>query len=231
MDSLKVYIVDTHDESFTENREALSRMLSPYRRAKLERFASAGTETAAARRANNYDLCLAAGLVTDIGLKAYGLNESDMKYGTAAGGKPIFINHPEIRFNISHAGHYAVAAFSDEYEPGIDIEDCRRISNRIIFGIFGEEERRLIMEAPDEATRMQMFGRIWTVREAFVKSTGLGLATPRDAYGTVMKNGRLAITQRVCEGEFGTRELSPIGDYCISVVAGKNINFERQARG
>ena len=231
MDALKVYIVDTHDESFAENREALSRMLSPYRRAKLERFVSGGPEGAAARRSNNYDLCLAAGLVTDIGLKDYGLREKDMKYGTAAGGKPIFLNHPEIRFNISHAGHYAVAAFSDEYEPGIDIEDCRRISNRIIFSIFGEEERKLIMEAPDEETRMRMFGRIWTVREAFVKATGLGLATPRDSYSTVMKDGRLAISQRVCEGDFGTRELSPIGDYCISVVAGKNIHFERQARG
>ena len=231
MDALKVYIVDTRDESFVENREALSRMLSPYRRAKLERFASGGTEAAAARRSNNYDLCLAAGLVTDIGLKDYGLREKDMKYGTASGGKPIFLNHPEIRFNISHAGHYAVAAFSDEYEPGIDIEDCRRISNRIIFSIFGEEERRLIMEAPDEEKRMRMFGRIWTVREAFVKATGLGLATPRDAYSTVMKEGRLAISQKVCDGDFGTRELSPIGDYCISVVAGKNIHFERQARG
>ena len=231
MDSLKVYIVDTHDRSFAENREALSAMLSPYRRAKLERFATAGTEAAASRRANNYDLCLAAGLVTDIGLKEYGLRERDMKYGTGPGGKPVFLNCPGIHFNIAHSGHYAVAAFSEEYEPGIDIEDCRRISNRVIYGFFGERERELIMAAPDEETKMLMFGRIWTVREAFVKSTGLGLSVPRDAYETVMKEGRLAISQRVCEGEFGTRELTPIGDYCISVVAGKNIHFERQARG
>ncbi len=232
MSSLKVYIVDTLDSSFADNREALSHSLSPYRTNKLARLAPRPEDRySSSRRASNYDLCLAAGLVTDIGLQTYGLRERDMKYGFTAKGKPVFINCPEIKFNISHAGHYAVAAFSDEFEPGIDIESSLRISSGIIYSFFSEGERNMILSAPDDVSKRLMFGRIWTVREAFMKATGLGLATPRDAYETIMKDGKLAIRQEVCDGEFGTYEMAPIDEYCISVVAGKNINFESQARG
>ena len=232
MSSLKVYIVDTFDKSFAENREALSHSLSPYRTAKLAKLApEPGENFTSSRRASNYDLCLAAGLVTDIGLKAYGLREKDMKYGFIAKGKPVFLDYPEIRFNISHAGHYAVAAFSEEFEPGIDIESSLRISNGIIYGFFTEGERELILSAPDEISKRMMFGRIWTVREAFMKATGLGISAPRDAYETVMKDGRLAIRQQIFDGEFGTYEMKPLDEYCISVVAGRLTNIESQARG
>ena len=232
MSSLKVYIVNTLDESFAQNREALAHSLSPYRTAKLERLAaSRAQDNLSRRRADNYELCLAAGLVTDIGLSAYGLREKDMKYGTAANGKPVFLNHPEIHFNISHAGHFAVAAFSDDYELGIDIESSLRISNRIIYSFFSEGERELILACPDDYSRRLMFGRIWTMHEAFVKSTGLGMAVPRNSYEAVTKDGRLAIRQDLCEGEFGAYEMNPIEDYCVSVVAARNINIESQARG
>lgn len=221
MGDLRVYFVDTMDRSFAENREALAASLSSYRTDKLERFAQSGDDMHVQHmKASNYDLCLAAGLVTDIGLKSYGLREKDMKYGFTGRGKPVFLNRPDIRFNISHSGHYAVAVFSQSYEPGIDIERCSRISNRIIYSFFSPHERELILSQPDEEAQRRMFGRIWTVREAFMKSTGMGLSTPRDEYETVMKNGKLAISQTCCEGDFGTCELMPIGDYCISVVAG-----------
>ena len=230
MSSLRVYIVDTLDKSFTDNREALASSLSAYRRNKLSRFSMTEADKDARHmKATNYDLCLAAGLVTDIGLNSYGLREKDMKYGVTAHGKPVFLNHPDIKFNISHSGHYAVAAFSEEFDPGIDIERCSRISNRIIYSFFSTGERELILSQPTEAAQSLMFGRIWTVREAFMKSTGLGFAAGREGYEAVLKDGRLAINQTLCDGEFGTYEMNPVGEYCISVVAGRNMNSAVQA--
>ncbi len=231
MGAVRVYMVNTLDKSFVENREALSRSLSAYRTEKLKKLENAEKRILRPGCASNYELCLAAGLVTDIGLKSYGLREKDMKYGFTGRGKPVFLNCPEIHFSVSHAGHYAVAAFSEEFDPGIDIESCSRISNRIIYNFFTEGERAMILSQPDEATRKLMFGRIWTVREAFMKATGLGMATPRDGYEAVMKEGRLAISQTCCEGEFGTFELTPVEDYCISIVAGRNVGTLGQARG
>ena len=232
MGAVKVYIVDTLDASFAENREALAHSLSQYRTEKLEKLAAAGENPDIRRlKANNYDLCLAAGLVTDIGLKNYGLREKDMKYGFTGRGKPVFLNCPELHFNISHSGHYAVAAFSEEFDPGIDIERCSRISNRIIYSFFSEGERQMILDRDTDEERKLMFGRIWTVREAFMKATGMGIAAPRDGYEAVMKEGRMAISQHCCEGEFGTFEMAPLDDYCISVVAGRLANAGALARG
>ena len=230
MGDLRVYIVDTMDASFAENREALVRSLSPYRAAKLEKFTGSADDAHAGQvKAANYNLCLAAGLVTDIGLKTYGLREKDMSYGFTGRGKPVFLNRPDIRFNISHSGQYAVAVFSQTYDPGIDIERCSRISNRIIYSFFTEGEREMILSQPDEDSRRRMFGRIWTIREAFMKATGMGMATPRDGFETVMKDGRLGIRQSCAEGEFGTCEIMPLGDYCISVVAGPVLAGQEQA--
>lgn len=233
MGAVRVYVVDTYDPSFADNREVLAASLSPYRTEKLQKLAEAeeSSGTVHRMRATNYDLCLAAGLVTDIGLNSYGLREKDMKYGFTGRGKPVFLNHPEIHFNVSHSGHYAVAAFSEEFDPGIDIERCSRISNRIIYNFFSEGERELILSGKTDDERKLMFGRIWTVREAFMKATGLGLGTPRDAYEAVMKDGHLAIQQTCCEGEFGTYELAPMGDYCVSVVAARLTAGGAVARG
>lgn len=220
MGAVRVYIVDTLDKSFVDNREVLAQSLSSYRTEKLKELAMVNDETNVRHlKATNYDLCLAAGLVTDIGLQSYGLREKDMKYGFVGRGKPVFLNRPEIHFNISHSGHYAVAAFSEEFDPGIDIERCSRISNRIIYSFFTEGERELILSRESEEEQRHMFGRIWTVREAFMKATGMGIATPRDGYEAVIKEGRLAVSQTCCDGEFGTFEMTPLGDYCISVVA------------
>ena len=83
MSSLKVYVVNTLDPSFADNREALAHSLSSYRTEKLEKLAALPETTGngfSRMRATNYDLSLAAGLVTDIGLQTYGLREKDMKY-------------------------------------------------------------------------------------------------------------------------------------------------------
>lgn len=230
MGALRVYIVDTLDKSFTENREALASSLSTFRRNKLSRFSMTEADKDARHmKATNYDLCLAAGLVTDIGLSTYGLREKDMKYGLNPHGKPVFLNHPDIKFNISHSGHFAVAAFSEEFDPGIDIERCSRISNRIIYSFFTEGERRLILSQQNELEQSRMFGRIWTVREAFMKATGLGLSAGREGYEAVLKDGRLAISQNLFDGEFGTYEMNPVGEYCISVVGARNVKTGVQA--
>lgn len=224
MGDIRVFIVDTKDPSFAGNREALLTNLSEYRIGKIQACSAnlrtnAADEALAARHEAVRDLCIAAGLVTEIGLGQYGLHEKDMQYGFVGRGKPVFLNHPEIHFNISHSGHYAVAAFSEKYDPGIDIEQCSRVSSRIIYGFFSESERELILSQPDEASRRLMFGRIWTVREAFVKAGGMGIAAPKDGYRAVLRDdGRLAIEQECFEGRFGTFELNPVGDYCISVV-------------
>lgn len=75
-----------------------------------------------------------------------------------AGGKPYFVNHPDIFFNLSHSHGAAVCVLHDK-PVGIDVEKLRPAPRRLAGGL------------EDEA-----FFRLWTAREASIKRRGLGVA-------------------------------------------------------
>lgn len=88
-------------------------------------------------------------------------------------GKPFFKEYPQICFNVSHAGHFAAAAFSDD-DVGIDIEKTRRMQMRVASRFFTDAEQDWICsqnEGQDKA-----FTRIWTRKESLIKATGHGLS-------------------------------------------------------
>ncbi|MCR5324643.1 MAG: 4'-phosphopantetheinyl transferase superfamily protein [Lachnospiraceae bacterium] len=56
-------------------------------------------------------LSAAAGIALDKGLRQFGLREKEVRFIADEHGKPCIDGHPEIIFNLSHSGEYAVAAF------------------------------------------------------------------------------------------------------------------------
>lgn len=78
-------------------------------------------------------------------------------------------------FNLSHAGDYVVCAISNQ-EIGIDIERMRdniKVLN-LAKRFFSEEEQQKILDSPEEK-RLEVFTKIWTVKESCFKYTGEGL--------------------------------------------------------
>lgn len=115
--------------------------------------------------------CIGAGI-----LEWYGLNclcQSQVPPETAVGenGKPYFLEFPVLQYNLSHAGDYVVAAFSDE-PVGIDIAERRVCKDSLIRRCLTETEMDWLkhQEQRDEA-----FCRLWAGKESFVKWTGHGL--------------------------------------------------------
>ena len=100
-------------------------------------------------------------------------SEFDYPMGTMANGKPVFIEHPKIHFNLSHAGNYVVCAIS-QCEVGVDIEGNRSVRPSIENRFFSEEECRWVQEADSEALHSERFFRLWTLKEAYSKLTGEG---------------------------------------------------------
>ena len=49
-------------------------------------------------------LCLAAGVLLDRGLQAYGLRENGVHIVPNQNGKPCLADHPTIHFSLSHSG-------------------------------------------------------------------------------------------------------------------------------
>jgi 4'-phosphopantetheinyl transferase len=91
-----------------------------------------------------------------------------------ANGKPAAVladNSRHIALSISHSKDLVACAMTNLGPIGIDVEYCepRRMFADIAASSFGEAECRVI--ANGGATT---FYKIWTLREAFAKATGLG---------------------------------------------------------
>ena len=120
-------------------------------------------------------LSLGAGILTDRGLAAFGYREKEMQYGLTANRKPVFLNAPELHFNVSHSGCMVMAAFSDRCVLGCDIEEMAENEPEIFRPYFDRLEYAEILKEETEADRLDTFYRLWTAKESFMKATGLGM--------------------------------------------------------
>ncbi len=89
-------------------------------------------------------------------------------------GKPYLKDFTDIYFNISHCQGLAVTAVS-AFENGVDAEDVRDYSERVVSRSFSKREKELLVNCEDKNT---MFFRMWTLKESFVKALGIGISYP-----------------------------------------------------
>ena len=116
-------------------------------------------------------LSLAAGYLLEQGLKELGVGENEIGYGPF--GKPYLKNVPGLHFSLSHSGHYAVCVF-DHRPVGVDIEQLRPVSGALLQKVCTEAECRFLnAQSPEKVP--EIFCRLWTAKESFMKLEGRGL--------------------------------------------------------
>ena len=83
----------------------------------------------------------------------------------------------KLRFNLSHCAGMVVCAFAYGREVGIDSEhvNARRRITSIAKRFFTPAESAALLSLPEEAHALT-FSRLWTLKEAYVKARGLGIA-------------------------------------------------------
>lgn len=92
-------------------------------------------------------------------------------------GKPYFRNWPDLYFNLSHSGQWAMCALSDA-PVGVDIEVVRpRRGNLPAYVFKGADYGRYLALGGDWSA----FYILWTEVESIVKYTGEGLKAYRRA--------------------------------------------------
>lgn len=144
--------------------DALYQKIAPWRRQKIEGLA----------RREDRILSLGAGLLLGHALT---LEEADPHQTPQYGehGKPYYPGLPSLHFSLSHCPGRVLCLLADR-EAGCDVESINRGDIRVAARYFAPEEYACILEAPDEAARLRMFCRFWTLRESLMKCTGLGFA-------------------------------------------------------
>lgn len=96
----------------------------------------------------------------------------------APGGKPRVRGATGPHFNLSHCEGLAACAVSPALETGIDIEPITRDPPLEIVGSQFTPEEECWLDSLSASERAAGFFRLWTLKEAFIKATGRGLAQP-----------------------------------------------------
>lgn len=113
-----------------------------------------------------------------------GQTPSSLKFSSNAYGKPSLDDcQINLQFNLSHSGDYIACAVTLDSPIGIDVETKQRKNNvmSIADHYFTGTELADILAQTGE-NRHSKFFEYWTLKEAYIKARGLGLAIPLDQF-------------------------------------------------
>ena len=151
-----------------------------------------------------------------------------------AGGKPALASasadEAGLIFNLSHSQRkvlLAVAMMPDaQVSLGVDIEWMRRQRrvSRIAGRYFAEDECSGLLSLP-EPQRLERFYTLWTLKEAYIKARGLGLALPLQQFafslgGSGLLTARFNPTLPNHSGHWRFWSLQTAPDYRIGLSIG-----------
>lgn len=88
-------------------------------------------------------------------------------------GKPVFKERTDLYFNISHTVNIVVVVMARK-PIGIDIDGNRNFSDRMIDKFYSKKEAQWVYG--NELRKSDRFFNIWTMKEAFSKMRGDGIA-------------------------------------------------------
>lgn len=124
-------------------------------------------------------------LVRDVLSRYAPVSPEAWRFGTSPHGRPTILEPMEwraLKFNLSHTDGLSAVAVAWELAVGVDVEavrmraDLRTLAERI----FSAPEVEQLKVYPDR------FFDLWTLKEAYVKATGFGLAIPLNRFSIVL---------------------------------------------
>lgn len=111
----------------------------------------------------------------------------DWVFRTNTHGRPGIANDiaQPVSFNLSHTKGLSVLAISSHPLTGVDVEHSKRQNSfeeqRLAHRFFSPSETASLLALPHPAHK-ERFYRLWTLKEAYIKACGKGLAIPLDHF-------------------------------------------------
>ena len=138
-------------------------------------------------------------------------------------GKPYLKDFPHINYNISHTDGLVACGIGDR-QLGIDVERIRPFRNTILRKVFSDAEKRHMDEIP-ESERSQYFFLVWTLKESYLKASGLGITVPLTTISFEWKK-EASFYQTMLKGDY-VLSICTLGDEKIN--PGQNLVFSAGA--
>ena len=181
---------------------------TPARREKTDRF----------RFEKDRRLSLGAEALLRHALRCADLDAASAGFDYGADKKP-YLKDGRLFFNLSHSGIWAVCAVAG-YEVGCDVEQVAPIDLKLARR-FLPEEYADILSQPTAEERLELFYRYWTLKESFLKATGLGMKLPMDRF-QIRLGTEISVIQSVDGRRYTFREYDDLpGCRCALCAAGE----------
>lgn len=150
----------------------------------------------------------------------------EWEFATGVYGKPILaegLRVPDLDFSLSHTRGLVAAAMVLRSTIGVDAEkiDHAKTALAIAQSYFAPSEVKMLQQTPQRDQAVYFF-RLWTLKEAYLKATGAGLATPLDSFAFTLTPLRI----NFLEGSSNLRQhwyfetLPTTGQHILSVAVG-----------
>ncbi|MDP2904103.1 MAG: 4'-phosphopantetheinyl transferase superfamily protein [Methylovulum sp.] len=122
------------------------------------------------------------------------IDPADWRFSFNNHGKPEILSalaDKPIRFNLSHTNGLVMCAIVLENDIGVDIEDMQRkpATLDIAGHFFSRQEAEDLHNLP-ESGQSRRFFEYWTLKEAYIKARGMGLALPLKQFGFMISENQ-----------------------------------------
>ena len=164
------------------------------RPATLERFAAVMSADERARHdrfrfeRDRHLFLVTRGVIRSLVAGYLGVDPAACVFEIDSRGRPS-LAHPAgsgFFFNLSHTHGLVACAVAPEPEVGVDVEGVeRRRSPELPRQFFSKDEADALEALPEDAQTARFYD-YWTLKEAYIKARGLGLALPLDGFSMVM---------------------------------------------
>ncbi len=199
---MKIYLSNTKDLMNKNLFNAFYSLMSSERKAKIDRYIFGKDKR----------LSLGAGILLRLGLCESGINADEAEFQIGENGKPYLSENYNVFFNLSHSDEMVMCVIADN-EVGCDIEKINDIDLDIAKNYFYSSEYKLILSRPTKEKRNDTFFRLWTLKESFMKLTGLGMSLPLDAFKIDLNDKKITVEQNVDDKIYFFKEYYIDGNY------------------
>ena len=103
-----------------------------------------------------------------------------------------------------------------EKEVGCDVEKKAVLNRRLAEYVMTEYELDRIYGLERNMEQQEMFFRLWTLKESYMKATGFGIGLEPKSFGMITRKDRVKVTPPVDEREFYFKEYFVDDGYCYS---------------
>jgi len=153
--------------------------------------------------------------------RSFDLNYRMLQQVTDEYGKPGFDQCP-YHFNLSHSGEQVMCVMS-RFPVGCDVERVRWRDMGIGDRFFSDKEKTMLKNCGNETERQQLFFKLWTLKESFMKCTGLGFHLPLKDFSIEFDSDKIRVEQSVDDANYSLYASSADGYQYAWCVRGKLI--------